>query len=75
MPICIKCGKEFPGSNDPSQDQSTFICDECQDLINLKAWKSELRELKKKAAKVTPSQEARRSWVDKKIKEVEARME
>lgn len=71
MPICITCGKDVPGGTDPTQDQSTFICDECQDVINLEAWKDELKEIQKLKEDATPSQITRGEWLQKKIKEVE----
>ena len=46
--ICSICGREFEGGDQPDQDNSTFICEDCQNQKNLKAWKDELAKLMKK---------------------------
>lgn len=69
--ICTICKKEFKGSDDPTQDNSTFVCDKCQDKKNLEAWKNERDETIKSKIK-TPSQETRLEWLNKKIEVVES---
>ena len=45
MPVCIKCGLETAGgSKDPTQDNSTFICEKCQNKVNVHVWKNELKK-------------------------------
>jgi hypothetical protein len=67
--ICTICKKEFPDNDDLTQDQSIFVCDACQDKINLDAWKNELALVSKSQVK-TPSQEVRLEWLKKKIEKV-----
>lgn len=69
--ICTICKKEFQGSNDPTQDNSTFVCETCQDKKNLEPWKNEMEAIAKSKIK-TPSQEGRLEWLKKKIEKIES---
>jgi len=48
MPICIKCGNEISGSVQDGQDNSTFVCEICQNAVNLPIWEKEEKDLEKK---------------------------
>lgn len=72
MPICIKCQTSVIAPIQEGQDQSTFVCDSCQDLINVKEWESELKDLDKLGSKANSSQSRRANWVRKKLKTVKS---
>jgi len=65
--ICTKCGKAItvPAVQE-GQDNTTFVCDICQDKINLPAFQAELAELEAKADK-TESELTRIEFLKAKI--------
>ena len=69
MPICIKCSKDISGGEDTTP--ATFVCSDCQDFVNLKEWKKELKIIEKDGLKATPTQMARKDWLVQKIKRTE----
>jgi endogenous inhibitor of DNA gyrase (YacG/DUF329 family) len=71
MPVCSKCGTSTPSKTVIStQDNSTYVCDKCQNLVNLDVWKDELKNIEKMHDR-NPSQERRIEFLKKKIAEVE----
>ncbi len=71
MPTCSICAKFVKGKDQPGQDQSTFVCEDCQNLVNLDVWKKELAELKKKGEKANPSEIRRKEFLEKKIASIQ----
>lgn len=72
MPICIKCGRNVSADTQPGQDNSTFICEECQSLVDLKVLEAELGNLKKLGTKATPSQLRRLAYIEDLIQKIKA---
>jgi endogenous inhibitor of DNA gyrase (YacG/DUF329 family) len=68
---CKSCGKKVKTTG--SGDFSTFVCEECQEKINLPAYKSELKEYEALAAKkqITESQIVRAKYIKDKIAKIE----
>ena len=67
---CRTCGKKVKTTG--TGDFSTFVCDTCQEKINLPAYKSELKELEGLAAKkqITESQIVRAKFIKEKIAKI-----
>lgn len=68
---CRSCGKKVKTTG--SGDFSTFVCDECQERINLPAYKTELKEYEDmaKAKTITDSQIVRAKFLKAKIAGIE----
>ena len=68
---CRSCGKKVKTTG--SGDFSTFVCDECQEKINLPAYKAELKEYEAmaKAKTITDSQIGRAKFLKDKIAKIE----
>lgn len=69
MPICTLCEVDTPSPTQDGQDNSTYVCSDCQDKINLKEWKNENANLVTlaKKDKATVSQLRRLKKVKNKI--------
>lgn len=72
MPICTKCGTDIPAETQDGQDNNTFVCETCQDKVNLKVWKEETVQLKtlEKSGKATVSQLKRLEKLNTKVKSI-----
>lgn len=64
--VCSKCHKEIEVPSEPIADNSTFVCEECQDKINLPAWEKEIAELEG-TEKPTESQTRRLAFLKEKV--------
>ena len=67
---CSICGKEVETELQPGQDNSTFVCEDCQNAKNLEIWKKEKNELDKKEDK-NDSELRRLDFLKAKIKDLE----
>jgi len=58
---CIGCGKvvETKGSG----DFSTYLCEVCQEKVNIPAYEAEIKELKELGKEATQSQKVRLAFV------------
>ncbi len=72
MPICTVCGKNVPANTQPGQDNSTFICNEDQEKIDLPVLEAELSELKKLKTNATTSQLGRLSFIETLVVKIKA---
>jgi endogenous inhibitor of DNA gyrase (YacG/DUF329 family) len=71
---CVACGKKVKTTG--TGDFSTFVCEECQEIRNLPAYKAEIVELEKLGEKEgenprTESQDRRLAFVKDKIVKIE----
>ena len=65
--ICIKCGKEIEVEEiQKGQDVTTFVCEECQEAINLPAYQEELKSYQAKSER-TESEDKRVEFLKAKI--------
>jgi endogenous inhibitor of DNA gyrase (YacG/DUF329 family) len=65
---CKSCGKKVKTTG--SGDFSTFVCEACQEKINLPAYKAEITELKNNES-ITESQKVRLQFLRTKVKAIE----
>lgn len=56
----------------PGQDNTTFICEDCQNTTDLKSLENELSLLKKGRDSLTPSQLRRLEFLENLIKKIKA---
>lgn len=68
---CKTCGKKIKTTG--TGDFTTFVCDECQERVNLPAYKAELAEYE--GLELSNRQVGRVSFLEAKIKEIEEGIE
>lgn len=66
--VCTKCGKETEVEKRQG-DYSTYVCKECQEKINIPAYKKELEELGNKEER-TESEDTRVEFLKAKISSI-----
>ena len=66
--VCTKCGKEveIEGILQEGGDNTTFVCKECQEAINIPSYKDEIAELKSKSER-TESEDRRIEFLNAKL--------
>jgi hypothetical protein len=63
---CKNCGKEFETQGEG--DFSTFVCELCQDKVNMPAYEAEIAELGALKDTITESQKGRLKFLSDKVK-------
>lgn len=66
---CSKCGKEFETNG--VGDFSTFVCEECQEKINLPCYIAEKKELEDLGEAIVDGQKKRLQFLKDRIKSIE----
>lgn len=62
---CIRCGAKVETTG--SGDFTSFVCEKCQDIVNLPAYKQEIKDLQEAQAEREKNKEERLPSYDKRI--------